>query len=215
MFINKLNSFQRILCLAPHTDDVECGCGGSIARFIEEKKEVFYVSFSFAKKSIPKGFSKNATLNEIQESGKVLGLKKENMIFNDFEVRTFPSVRQEILEVLIQLNKDIKPDLILLPSSKDTHQDHETIFKEGFSCFKKQTMLGYEIIWNNLDFNTNIFIRLSEKNLNTKIKALECYLSQKIKISGGTEFMRHLAIVRGNQIGVKYAECFEAIRWII
>ncbi len=43
-------SFQRILVLAPHTDDGEFGCGGSIAKFIEAGKEVFYAAFSTAEK---------------------------------------------------------------------------------------------------------------------------------------------------------------------
>src|SRR5699024_12177975 len=54
---NRHNSIQRreatslleqkstILVLAPHTDDGELGCGGSIARFIREGHEVHYVAF--------------------------------------------------------------------------------------------------------------------------------------------------------------------------
>ena len=53
------HNFKRILVLAPHTDDGEFGCGGSIARFIEEGKEVFYVAFSAAEKSVPSNFSSN------------------------------------------------------------------------------------------------------------------------------------------------------------
>ena len=31
---------KKILVLAPHTDDAEFGCGGAIAKFIKEGKEV-------------------------------------------------------------------------------------------------------------------------------------------------------------------------------
>ncbi|MEO8151003.1 MAG: PIG-L family deacetylase, partial [Bacteroidia bacterium] len=37
---------KKVLVLAPHTDDGELGCGGSINRKIEEGSEVYYVAFS-------------------------------------------------------------------------------------------------------------------------------------------------------------------------
>ena len=39
------NNFKKILVLAPHTDDAELGCGGTIAKFIEVGKEVFWAVF--------------------------------------------------------------------------------------------------------------------------------------------------------------------------
>ena len=50
---------EKILILAPHTDDGELGCGGSIARFIEEGKDVYYVAFSTAEESVEHGLPKN------------------------------------------------------------------------------------------------------------------------------------------------------------
>lgn len=32
---------KRVLILAPHTDDGEFGCGGSIAKFIEQGADVY------------------------------------------------------------------------------------------------------------------------------------------------------------------------------
>ena len=46
---------RNILVLAPHTDDGEFGCGGSIAKFIEAGDQVYYVAFSTAKQSVPEG----------------------------------------------------------------------------------------------------------------------------------------------------------------
>ena len=45
-----MKTFTKVLVLAPHTDDGEIGCGGTIARFIEEGADVYYVAFSSAKK---------------------------------------------------------------------------------------------------------------------------------------------------------------------
>ena len=43
--------FERILVISPHTDDGELGCGGSIAKFVDEGKEVFYAALSTCEKS--------------------------------------------------------------------------------------------------------------------------------------------------------------------
>ncbi|MCP4668353.1 MAG: PIG-L family deacetylase, partial [Deltaproteobacteria bacterium] len=45
---------SKILVLAPHTDDGEFGCGGSIARFIKDGAEVYYATFSLCEESVPK-----------------------------------------------------------------------------------------------------------------------------------------------------------------
>ena len=95
------------------------------------------------------------------------------------------------------------------------HQDHTTIANEGLRAFKKTSILGYELPWNNLTFTTQSFISLSEENLAAKLKALDCYNSQKGRDYTSDEYIRSLAITRGIQIGIKYAETFEVIRWII
>jgi len=50
---------SRILILVPHIDDGEFGCGGSISKWVKEGKDVYYVAFSSAKKSVPQGTPKN------------------------------------------------------------------------------------------------------------------------------------------------------------
>lgn len=207
--------FKRILILAPHTDDGEFGCGGSVARFIEEKKEVFYVAFSAAEKSVPPNFPKDILKKEVKEATAKLGIKRSNLILLKYEVRNFPFFRQKILDDMIELDKKIKPDIVFLPSTKDTHQDHKVVTEEGFRTFKKITMLGYEIPWNNLTFDTNAFVFLEDKHLEKKLSSLKCYLSQFSRTYATEEFIRSLAITRGKQIGTKYAEVFEVIRWVI
>jgi len=206
---------KRILVLSPHTDDSECGCGGSIAKFVEEGNDVYCAAFSPAKKSIPKNFPQDITEKEFKKATKVLGLHKENLILFNYEVRDFPVHRQAILEDMVRLNKDIEPDLIFMPCLNDSHQDHNVVASEAFRAFKRTSILGYEIPWNNLTFNTNVFIFLTEEQIKKKLDALYCYQSQKIRMYGGTVFFEDLAKVRGVQIGTRYAECFETIRWVI
>ncbi len=206
---------SRILVLAPHTDDGEFGCGGSIARFISEGKEVYYGAFSTAEESVPDPWPKDILKTEVKEATKRLGIPHSKVIIFNFKVRELSYQRQKVLEELVKMKNNICPDLVFLPSSNDLHQDHSTVSTEGIRAFKNTTILGYEIPWNNIQFRAESFIILSEENINTKIHALDAYNSQKGRNYANEEYIRSLARSRGVQISSKYAEAFEVIRWVI
>jgi LmbE family N-acetylglucosaminyl deacetylase len=210
-----LDDMNRILILAPHTDDGEFGCGASIAKFVEMGKNVFYVAFSTAEKSVRNGLPKNILETEVKEATKRLGIIKNNLIIYKYEVRKLNYVRQEILEELVKIKNEIEPDLIFLPSSHDLHQDHNTVSVEGIRAFKQRSILGYELPWNNIVFNTQAFIKISERHLNKKIDALKAYKSQSFRSYATEEFIHSLAVTRGVQINTIFAESFEVVRWVI
>jgi LmbE family N-acetylglucosaminyl deacetylase len=203
---------DRILILAPHTDDGELGCGGSAAKFCEAGKEVFYAAFSDCKKSLPKDLPADTLKNECKKATALLGIKASNLIFFDFEVRTFPAQRQEILEAMVKLNKSLQPDLVFIPSSDDIHQDHGVIHTEALRAFKYCSLLGYELPWNNSAFSTNCFIKISETNLQSKLTALKTYASQSQRNYFSEDFIQSLAKVRGVQSNCGYAEAFEVYK---
>ena len=142
-------------------------------------------------------------------------LFRYNLIIYNYEVRRLNYHRQEILEQLIKLRAELKPDLVLVPSYNDIHQDHSTIAHEGVRAFKNINILGYELIWNNLRFETALFVKLDHENVELKCKALQQYVSQQGKDYMSAEFIEALARTRGVQIGCKYAEAFDAIRLVI
>lgn len=210
-----MDKFQKILILAPHTDDGEFGCGASIAKFISQNKDVYYAAFSLAEESVPPPFPKNILETEVKAATKKLGIKPNNLMLFKYPVRRFAQFRQEILEDLVKLNREIMPDLVFMPSLNDLHQDHSTIASEGLRAFKKTSILCYELPWNNISFSTNCFINFGEKELESKLRALNCYDSQKLRSYASEEFIKSLAVTRGTQIGSQYAEVFEVVRWLI
>ena len=144
-----------------------------------------------------------------------LGIQPANLILYDFEVRTFNFRRQEILDKLIKLRTEIKPELIFLPSLSDLHQDHRTIADEGLRAFKFSSIMAYEMPWNNITFTTSSFVILNEKNVTAKVDALNEYKSQAHRPYASEKFVRSLATTRGVQIGEEYAETFDILRLII
>lgn len=206
---------NRILILAPHTDDGEFGCGGSIAKFSEEKKEIFYMAFSTAEKSVPPGFPKDILQKEVKEATLRLGIPPSNLILKKYEVRKLNYERQKILEELVQIKKEINPDLVFLPSTNDLHQDHQTIAMEGIRAFKEVSIIGYELPWNTITFHSHIFIKLKKSHIHKKVDALKAYKSQAKRHYANDEYLWSWAKTRGVQIGAEFAETFETIRWVI
>lgn len=203
------------LVLAPHTDDGEFGCGGTIAKLISEGCRVVYAAFSAAEQSVLPHLPRDVLRTEVIAATAELGIAAQDCLVFDFEVRRFPEFRQKILDQMIQLNEKYGPDMVFLPSVNDTHQDHHTIALEGFRAFKRTTMLGYEVPWNNLDFRTTCFVSFNEICLQKKLASIEKYESQKGRYYANPEFFRSLSLTRGVQVGTRYAEAFEVVRWII
>jgi N-acetylglucosamine malate deacetylase 1 len=205
---------KKILVLAPHTDDGEFGCGGTIAKLIEAGAEVYYAAFSACEQSVLPEFPRDILITEVKAATKTLGIKPENLILFKYDVRTFNYHRQAILDDIIRLRQSINPDLVFIPSLADIHQDHSTIANEAVRAFKFTSILCYELPWNNFNFTTTCFIHLNENHISTKIEALKAYQSQAMRPYANEEFIRSLARTRGVQINTRYAEVFEVVRWI-
>ena len=209
-----IEKIENVLVLAPHTDDGELGCGGTIARFIEENKNVIYVAFSICEESVPDGFPKNALEIEVKNATKLLGVPQENLLIKNYPVRKFSHFRQEILEDLVKLRSQFEPDLIFMPCKNALHQDHHTIYNEGIRAFKYHNCLGYDLPWDTIQFSTTAFFKLEERHVQKKVDALKEYKTQNFRSYVDREFVFGLARVRGAQIASVYAESFELIRFI-
>jgi LmbE family N-acetylglucosaminyl deacetylase len=209
-----VNGWKRALVLAPHTDDGEFGCGGTMARLVEEGADVRYVAFSIATRSLPEGFAPDTLAREVREATAELGIPPGNLTVHDFDVRTFPEHRQAILELLIELWHEWEPDVVFQPSLHDIHQDHQTIAAEGLRAFKRTTILGYEIPWNNLDFAYQAYFALERRHVERKESALARYASQQHRRYANPEYIWNLARTHGINVNREYAEVFQVYRLI-
>lgn len=210
-----IENFKRVLILAPHTDDGELGAGGTIAKLIANGSDVYYAAFSTAEESVPAPYPKDILRTEVKDATKKLGIKNENLMIFNYQVRKLSYHRQEILEDLMDLKRKIKPDLVFMPIIEDIHQDHSTVAQEGLRAFKNTTLLGYELIWNNLSFKTSCFVDIDKSMVEKKCDSLREYKSQSHRDYMNSEFIFSLAKARGVQIGVLYAEAFDVIRLIL
>src|SRR5207244_10553258 len=156
---------------APHTDDGEFGAGGTMARLVDEGAEVRYVAFSIATRSLPDGFPPDTLAKEVKEATAELGIAPENLTVHDFDVRTFPQHRQDILELLVTLWEDWRPDTVFQPSLHDINQDHQVIAAEGLLAVKRSTLLVYAIPSNHYHLPFKAYFALQEAHVEKKVAA--------------------------------------------
>ena len=204
---------ERLLVLAPHTDDAEIGAGGLIARLCEGGVSVRYVAFSGCEESIPAGMPEDTLRREALAAAGRLGVPRDSIVIKEYPVRRFSEHRQDILEELVGIRKEFAPDIVVVPSSADVHQDHTVIHQEAVRAFKARTILGYELPWNCIAFSSSLIVRLSREQLEMKKDAIGEYKSQSVRPYMSPDYFEQLARLRGVQIGVDYGEAYELVRW--
>ena len=194
---------KKALVLSPHTDDAELGCGGTIAKLVEEGWAVHVIYFSAVRTRFPQ------LVNEAENSARILGMSYEIL---DFNTRYFPRDRQDILQILHDHSRKENYNLVFTPTTTDIHQDHGVVTTEAKRIFRKCTLLGYELPWNNLDVSLNCFIPLEKRHIKKKISALECYNTQKKHPYFDKKFLESVVKMRGVQLSTPFAEGFETIK---
>ncbi len=148
-----------ILVLAPHTDDGELGVGGSVAKWVQDGNDVHYLAFSACETIQPQD-QPDRLRGECASATRALGIAADHLRILDFEVRHFARERQRVLDVMVAINAELRPDFVVMPSLDDTHQDHSVVAQEARRAFKRTRLLGYEAPWNNFSFDLTAFCAL-------------------------------------------------------
>jgi len=204
-----------VLALSPHPDDAEFGAGASIARWTRRGARVVSVAFSDCRDSpTPVGDAVAETESlraEHASAGAVLGVETRCM---GFRRRTFAEDRQEVLDEMIRLRDEIRPDVVLCPARFDVHQDHQVVSAEAVRAFRGTTTLGYILPWNCPTAAANGWRRVAEEDVEAKALAISCYVSQAGRPYARESLVWAGAEIAGLRAGCRYAEEFDVIRWI-
>lgn len=202
------------LVLAPHTDDGELGCGGTITRMRREGYDIHYVAFCSCDSSLPDGFPHGTLRSEVLKATEILGVPEGQTTVLDFPVRELHRHRQEVLDTMVSLNRTVQPEIVFCPTTDDLHQDHAVVASEAMRAFKIRTILGYEMPWNNISFHANCLITLDEEDVQRKIDALREYKSQQHRPYITERYIRSHCHSRGVTVGHEYAEAFTLYRGV-
>ena len=211
--------WDRALVISSHTDDAEISMGGTISKLLDHDVEIFHYVLSSAEEEIIKlGYDIDKLKEESKEANKVLGIENYS-IWDGVKVNYFNKKRQELADYLYSLKKDISPDVAFVNSSYDTHQDHQVTHNEAVRIFKDIGVLGYEFPYNNLKFSYDLIIGLDQIHVDKKMKAMECFRSQKdIRSYFKPTIVYGTLQANAARINLRspYAEAFEVVRltWV-
>lgn len=120
-----------ILAIGAHPDDVELGCGGTVAKFISEGKTVAIIDLTQGELGTR---GTNITrAQEAAEATKILGVSaRENLKMNDGFLQNSEEYQMMIVEVI----RKYQPEIVLANAIDDRHPDHAKAAKlVSDACF--------------------------------------------------------------------------------
>jgi LmbE family N-acetylglucosaminyl deacetylase len=160
-----------VLALAPHPDDLEIGCGGTLAEHAKRGDEVhIYVATSG-----DVGGDAQVRRDEQVSSAKILGIKKVH--WGSFEDTHLPEASQALMAELEAIVQELKPDTVYVNHHEDTHQDHRELAQVARSVTRYvPNVLSYETP-STLRFDPTVFMNTAE-TLKQKLDALDAHKSQ-------------------------------------
>jgi len=208
---------KNVLAVGAHADDVEIGCGGTIALHAKRGDNVILLIMSESSYTYYDGkvlrTKEEAELEE-KNAAKILGVKK--LINLGFKCKEVP-YSVESIEAINRVIDKYKIDIIYTHWYHDTHQDHRRTTQAVLSAGRYvKNILMYEPEYpagrSYSGFRNQYYVDITS-TFEIKMEALKQHKSQIKKY--GNDFLEAVearARHRGYEIGSKYAECFEVVR---
>ena len=220
---------KTVLVVAAHADDEALGCGGTIARHIEEGDTVHLVFMANGVDS-----RKEASIDDVKrriEASKraqsILGvLFSQSLGLPDNKMDSIPLL--EIVQKLELILEEIQPSVIYTHHHGDLNIDHRLTHAAVMTACRPmpestvREIFGFEVLssteWaapQTSPFIPNYFVNITLQ-LQKKLNALEAY-AEEMRVSPHSRSMAHVEVIarhRGYCIGVDAAEAFEVYRII-
>lgn len=232
MFKNK-----RILVVVAHPDDELLGLGATMHKLIKEEGIQTHVII------FGEGITSRSDVRDPQKWEKELAIHRANIEkarkeigygsvkTYDFSDNRFDSYALlDIVKVIEHEKEQFNPDIIFTHNGSDLNIDHQMTYQavvtgtrpmEGENVktiitFETPSASEWQATCKADKFCPNLYIQVSEEDVDAKIKAMECYEFEKRAFphprSG--QALKVLAQNRGLQVGTHFAEAFQVIRMI-
>ncbi len=207
---------QSVVAIGAHSDDIELGCGGTLAKACQAGLQVTCLLLTHSAYHQIDGKDRTAELAESEglEAAATLGIHDVRCLgFATTELRWEFALVEAIDAVL----REVKPSLIFTHWPFDTHQDHHFGAMATLSAARLfPTVLTYEPIFPSgrsfQPFRPQLYFDIGE-TIEAKLESLRCHRSQHAKYGDDwLEAVKARARIRGYDTGVTYAEAFEVVR---
>jgi LmbE family N-acetylglucosaminyl deacetylase len=206
-----------IVAIGAHFDDIELGCGGTLAKVARRGCPVTMVTMTTSQYTHAGGGihrSASVALGEGVKAAAALGisdvrclnLANRNLAWDGETVAAIEAVLTEV-----------KPALIFTHWPFDTHQDHHFGSLATLSAARYfPSLLMYDPMYPSgrsyQPFRAQVYFDISD-TIDQKLEAIHCHACEHAKYGQDwLEAVRARARLRGYETGVRYAEAFEAVR---
>ena len=198
----------KILCLGAHSDDIEIGCGGTLAQLAHMKPEpeLRWVVWSAA----------GPRAEEAQLGARaIVGSRADGAVrLHEFRDGYFPSQFDAIKEAFEAIAREFRPDVVFTHARADRHQDHRIVSDLTWNTFRNQIVLEYEIPkWDGDLGQPNFYVPLTAAEARQKSESLhQAFGTQRSKDWFSEETFLGLMRLRGMECRASegYAEAFHA-----
>lgn len=199
-----------ILAIGAHPDDIELGCGGSLAKLALSGARIQAVIFSKGRRG-----ALGDTARDRESKSALATLGVHDVAIYDFEDTRLVYSLNEMIATLDEHVRSFKPDRVYTMFQHDRHQDHRAVYEaSAVTCRDIGQLLGYETPSSYPNFIPTIFERI-EDHLETKIRALNCHKSQGDRLYMQAEKIRSAASFRGVQVQLGPCEGFVPYKLIL
>jgi LmbE family N-acetylglucosaminyl deacetylase len=229
---------KRILVIVAHPDDELLGPGGTIHRLSSSSSETQIKVVILGEGITSRGDVRDAAKwdSELKQHQQNIRDAQSKLGYNELAIHTFPDNRfdsvplLDIIKVVEREKESFKPDLILTHHGGDVNVDHQLTFQAVVTATRPmehetvqaivtfETPSGTEWIPSSdpRQFVPNLFIGISEADLQAKIDAMECYKYERRAYPHprSPEALRVRAQFWGVTVGKPIAEAFQVVRWI-
>jgi LmbE family N-acetylglucosaminyl deacetylase len=207
----------NVLAIGAHFDDVELGCGGTLAKHKAAGDKVFvYIAtesgYSAPNKSVIR--DNDIARREGERAVEILGV--DELICGRF--KTFALEFVEALNAkLLAIVESKKIDLTYTHWIGDIHHDHQALAKASLhSCRHVPRLLMYRSNWYHspFDFRSIFFVDITDF-WDIKERAIRAHESEIARThERWIAFFRNEAEAAGQRMGVPLAEVFEVVKWL-
>lgn len=229
---------QVMLVITPHADDEIFGCAGTMAKVKAHGGKVYVVCVSVSDlvqyDMDVEEVKASTRKNEFFRGMEILGVDDAEILFDDQQthLRLDKMGRRDLIGAISKCRLGIDhmhPTLVALPSIS-FNQDHEALFRAGFTACRPHTandgdypkiVLAYDSpthFWNieKDKFHPNFYVDITD-HIEAKRAALECHSSQLRKAPHflSLDMLERQMFTRGHEICVTAAEAFCCYRFVV
>jgi len=114
---------RRILAIGAHPDDLELGCGGTLAKLADSGHEIQALVITNGER----GGDRETRPGEAETGARFIGATGVEVL--DFSDTRLPDWEFEIGDAIERVMSRINPDIVLTHSANDQHQDHLAVHR--------------------------------------------------------------------------------------